>query len=125
MRERRLLRLSILLMFIISIATISLVKAPVATMIYVDPPSTTGLIGEYITIDVNVADVTGLSSWEFWLSWDNTVLEYSSITEGPFLQSVGPTYFVTKLFPAPPAPSSYMSAGCMLMVPTTASGSDF
>ncbi len=122
MRERRLLWLSVLLMLIISTATTSLVNAPAATKIHVDPPSTTEIIGEYITINVNVADVTGLSSWEFWLSWDNTVLEYSSVTEGPFLQSVGPTYFVTKLFPTPPAPSSFMSVGCMLMVPATASG---
>lgn len=124
MRERSLFLLPALSMLMITVAMTGVVMAPgAATRIYVDPPSTTEIIGEYITIDINVADITDLSSWEFWLRCDNTILEYSSITEGPFLKSVGATYFIVKRFPSPPAPTSYISVGCMLMVPQTASGS--
>lgn len=59
----------------------------------VDPPSTVKSVDETFTIDIKVTDVNDLYGWEFQLSYDGTLLNGTSVTEGTFLSSAGTTWF--------------------------------
>jgi len=47
------------------------------------------------TVDITVSDVTDLYGWEFWMSFDPTVLSAVNVTEGPFLEVGGDTWWLT------------------------------
>jgi len=47
--------------------------------------------GQTFNLDVSISGVTDLFSWGFDLSFDQTLLTANSITEGPFLKSMGGT----------------------------------
>lgn len=50
------------------------------------------------TIDINVRNVVNLYSWELKLYYNNEILNATSVIEGPFLNSSGPTSFQIKEF---------------------------
>jgi hypothetical protein len=52
---------------------------------------TTSQIGKTVQINVTVTNVTNLWQWGISLSWNSTILNFTSITEGPFLSSIGTT----------------------------------
>ena len=65
--------------------------------LYVHPPKIINpdlVPCENFTININVLDVTNLYSWEFKLYYDSSILNGTSVTEGPFLNTSGPTNFV-------------------------------
>ena len=72
----------------------------ITTKVFVDPSTNVYEPGEYFTVDINIADVTGLNAWEVKLSWDSYILytDKTMITEGPFLKSAGPTSFTSSVF---------------------------
>lgn len=92
--------------------------------IYVDPPSKNIERGDIFTVDIKIANVTGLSSWEFQMTWDETILYTNEtlVKEGPFLSNVGTTFFI-KSFPPTVQPPAKARVGCLLMDPVTANGS--
>ncbi len=47
--------------------------------------------GQTFNLNVSISGVTDLYSWQFDLSFDHTLLTANSITEGPFLKSLGGT----------------------------------
>jgi hypothetical protein len=53
------------------------------------PPSQVVAVGEKVTLDVTVANVTNLASWEVKLRYDPKILAFESFVEGPFLASTG------------------------------------
>jgi hypothetical protein len=59
----------------------------------VDPPISYVTVGKSFTVNIDVSDVVNLTSWEFKLYYDNTVLTCDNAIEGPFLQTGGGTYF--------------------------------
>jgi hypothetical protein len=63
----------------------------------VDPANSYAAIGQNITVNIDVSNVTDLYGWEFKLGWNNTVLELLNVTEGPFLKSNGATFFTSKI----------------------------
>jgi hypothetical protein len=79
--------------------------------------------GGTISINLTVQDVSSLWSWYTDLSWNNSVLQLTStpinVTEGPFLQSAGPTLFME----TPPKPGNMQELSDTLLENTTASGS--
>jgi hypothetical protein len=50
-------------------------------------------IGDTLVLDVTASDVTDLYAYQFTLNFDRTLFEAQSVTEGPFLQSGGTTFF--------------------------------
>ena len=94
-------------------------KAVETAMIYVDPPIAYALPGQNFTVHLNVANVTGLNTWEAKLMFDTEFLDIDStmIKEGPFLQSVGDTIFVKERHPY------YIWVGCVLVPLDTVNGS--
>jgi hypothetical protein len=45
-------------------------------LIYVDPQTTTAMLGDSFSIDINIADVSNLAGIELRLHWDNSFAEY-------------------------------------------------
>jgi hypothetical protein len=58
---------------------------PGITAIYVNPFSLTVEVCTQFTVDINVNNVVNLWGFEFWLSYDTTLLDAISIALGPFL----------------------------------------
>ena len=72
---------------------VSIYTYSVATM-YVDPTSLTNPSSPF-TVDINITGVQDLYGWEFRLYYNSTLLNGSSVSEGPFLSSAGSTWFRT------------------------------
>jgi len=89
------------------IVAISL-DSPAAT-ICVDPPTTTAGVGQTFAININVSSVSDLYGWEFNLTWNPILLDFVSVTEGPFLKSGGSTFFTYK------NETSYILVDCTLL----------
>jgi len=64
-------------------------------VVYIDPPETTGITpGESFSIAFSVSDVSDLFGWQVPLFFLSRVINVIDVQEGPFLASVGGTYFV-------------------------------
>jgi len=100
------------------------------TRIYVDPPVVSAIPGETFTVNVKVADVLNLITYGFILSWEPSLLDVTSVTEGAFLSAEGtsPTSFFYVTFnehePDPFGVSGYVKVGCTLLglTPPAATG---
>ena len=61
-----------------------------ATNVMIDPPtSDISEVGEALTVNVKIDDVTGLFGYQLDLAFDNTALKFSSIQTGEFLGNDG------------------------------------
>jgi len=66
--------------------------------IYVDPRVISVAPGENFTVNVVIAGITenaSLYSWEFDMSFNSTILNVTSVGQGPFLATAGTTYWVS------------------------------
>jgi hypothetical protein len=64
------------------------------TALTIDPVSSSVNVGNSVTLDVNVSDVTNLYAFQFDLSFAPGTLSTVSIVEGSFLPTVGATFFI-------------------------------
>ena len=51
-------------------------------------------VGDLVTIPVSITDAVELTSWQFDLAFDPTVVQGNAVTEGPFWSDFGDTFFV-------------------------------
>jgi len=63
------------------------VKGQPGTKIYVNPARSTAKPGEGFTINLKIAGVKDLYSYEVYLRWDPKMLNVVKVTEGPFLNA--------------------------------------
>ena len=68
-----------------------------ATQLFVEPETVQGTIGQDLTLNVSISNVTDLYGWEFYLGWNSSLLSLVNVNEGPFLKSGGNTYFTYTL----------------------------
>jgi len=50
-------------------------------------------VGDVFTIPISITGAVDLTSWQFSLSFGQTILQANSVTEGPFMSSFGTTSF--------------------------------
>jgi len=119
-REKRLWTMFVIL-FLICTATGGLGVSVGATSsmprIFVDPPTSTVLVGQTFGISVSVVNITdddSLYGWEMELTFDPTVLKALSVTEGPFLKKAGDTFWIP---PQIDNAAGTVKAGSMLIFP--------
>jgi len=89
MREKALFITLFLILFIGSVAVIN-VHAQGAVL-YINPPSIIDLnkgANTYFGVDINVADVENLWSYDFQINWDPTLLNYSTAPQTGWLQNM-------------------------------------
>lgn len=55
--------------------------------------STAFTVGDTFSINLNVADAVDLTSWQFDLRYDPTILRTNTVMEGSFLSAFGATFF--------------------------------
>jgi len=125
---------SFLLLFLIMLSILGLGTTNVGGQeepkLFVNPPVVSVSLGKTFTVDVKVADVLNLYTYQFILSWEPSLLDVTSVTEGPFLSAEGtnPTSFFSVIFnehePDPFGVSGYVKVGCTLLgiTPPAASG---
>jgi len=125
---------SFLLLFLIVLPILGLGMTSVGgqeeTKLYVDPPVVSVIPGTTFTVNVKVADVHNLITYQFIMSWEPSLLDVTSVTEGPFLSAEGtsPTNFISVTFnehePDPFGVSGYVKVGCTILglTPPAASG---
>lgn len=92
---KKIVLLSAVTMLILSITITESVASP-ETIVYVYPEESTVKLCETFTIDVNVADVSGLQGFDFCLSYDTTILDGLEVEEGPFMAGFGLTFVAYK-----------------------------
>jgi len=61
--------------------------------LYVDPSTTLTSVGDIVSVNITISDVSDLAGWEFKLYYLSSELNGTSIVEGPFLKQGGSTYF--------------------------------
>ncbi|NVM23595.1 MAG: hypothetical protein HWN68_17665 [Desulfobacterales bacterium] len=70
-------------------------------VIYVDPPTTTVVLGKSFTINMSIVNVTypesgqGIYGWECDMSFNASILQVVDVEEGPFLKQAGDTMWAT------------------------------
>ena len=74
------------------LAVAALVSLHAGTIVSVGSANTT--VGSTVNIPVDILGVADLYAFQFDLSYDPSVLEGTLITEGDFLPSGGPTFFI-------------------------------
>ena len=73
-----------------------------AALIPIDPIVTVGTrtvtVGSNFPININVTGAVDLTSWQFNLKYDPSILQATLVTEGPFLASFGSNLFPPTVF---------------------------
>jgi len=70
-----------------------------STVVFTDPPKIKSkVIGETVTVNINVSNVNDLYGWQAGITFNPHVLECTGYYEGEFLQRGGPTYWI---YPTP------------------------
>lgn len=77
------------------IVALTLMGAPalVNAVPIVSAPYVTVGVGDTFTIPISITDAVDLTSWQFDLAFNPTIVQANSVTEGPFLSSFGLTLF--------------------------------
>jgi cohesin domain-containing protein len=91
-----------------------------ATAFTVD--SATVNIGDTFSINLNVVDAVSLTSWQFDLAYDPTILQANLVTEGPFLSSAGTTFFTPGVIDNTTGLLSLVSASFVDLTPPSGNG---
>jgi len=96
--------------------------------IYVAPLISTANQGGVFSVNITVANVLNLYAYEFRLSWEPSLLDLTSVAEGPFLNAEGTymTIFTPRIYntPDPFGISGYVYVACTLLgEPATAAAS--
>ena len=63
----------------------------------IDPTTRTTSTGSVVTVDVNVSNVSDLYGYQFDLTFNPSILQAVSSSEGPFLATGGSTFFINGL----------------------------
>lgn len=71
-----------------------LAMATPETNVFVDPKESNVEMGQTFAVNISIANVTGLLGFDFHLSYNTTVLQLVSISEGPFMKSVDYTFVI-------------------------------
>jgi hypothetical protein len=72
-------------------------RAEASPILIVEPGALTALVGDSLDVAIQISDVADLFAFQFSVSFDPTVLRASTVTEGAFLSTGGPTFFIPGL----------------------------
>jgi hypothetical protein len=101
MNNKSMKRLMLAASLFLIIAVLTLAHANVReTLVHVSPETyTVPSIGSAFSVNISVQSVTNLKGWEFKLYYPNSLLNGTTVREGPFLQQGGvSTYFLVAEF---------------------------
>ena len=96
MKEKKLLTYMLSILIVSSFnptSFLSLTKAETATVVYIDPELTLTQLNTTFSVNISIAEVTDLCSWQAYIYYRNEILKATGYAEGPFLKSHGDTLF--------------------------------
>jgi hypothetical protein len=79
---------------ILFVTVVGIPSLAAAAIISIAPTSEEIANGNTFTVDINIGSVTDLYGYQFDVSFNSTILQAVSSSEGSFLTTVGSTYFV-------------------------------
>lgn len=82
----------VIALLLLSVCPLGL-ASPEAT-VFVDPEESNVEVGQTFSVNISIANVTGLLGFDFLLSYNASILELVSVREGPFQRSVGSTFMI-------------------------------
>jgi hypothetical protein len=83
----------------------------------VDPATSNVTQFDSFTVDIKITDVTDLFGFQFDLTFDPSLLSVNDVTEGPFLPSGGPTFFIPGDFTTTPGVITITGDSLLAAVP--------
>ena len=113
-----LIRRSVALVFFVW--AMSAVSTSASPILSIDPASTTVNAGDTFTLNIDIADVVDLFTYNFDLAFDQNILAFQSIVEGPFPQNAESTFFIAG---QELTPGTVSFTGNTVLGPTGVSGS--
>jgi hypothetical protein len=91
-----------------------------ATAFTVD--SATVNVSDIFNINLNIVNAVSLTSWQFDLDYDHTILQANLVTEGSFLSSAGTTFFTPGVIDHTTGYISLVSTSFVDLTPPSGSG---
>jgi hypothetical protein len=86
--------LSVIVIALVLLSVCPLGKAFPDATVFVDPGESNVEVGQTFSVNISIANVSGLLGFDFLLSYNASVLELVSVGEGSFLKSVGSTFMI-------------------------------
>ena len=83
--NRKAIIVAVLLAILVIGLAYVILSSPQSTMLFVDPSTVRGTIGQDFTIKVSVSNVVNLYGWSFKLGWNSSLLDVKNVTEGPMM----------------------------------------
>jgi general secretion pathway protein D len=80
--------------FVLALCLVSVPVVLQADIADLSVGSTTESVGTLFTVPVSISNVTDLYAFQFDVSYDPSIVQLLSVTEGPFLPSAGTTFFI-------------------------------
>jgi PKD repeat protein len=90
-RGKRVIWTWIIALLLTSLAIGGIGTSSSTTILAVEPPMNTGLVGETFKVDIKVYDVTDLYGWNVWITFRSDFIQVLGIERGPFLETAGLT----------------------------------
>ena len=116
MRTKNLLWTSLIILLLTSSILAVNVTFAAAAKMDVDPPLVEDIqVLNTFEVNITITNVNDLYAWEFGLSFNPVLLEVNSVTEGPFLKTVGDLFDGTFYRPRIQNAMGYVSALCLLL----------
>jgi hypothetical protein len=81
------------LLAVLGVGAVVMSASPVAQATEIAAPFVTVNAGDPITIPISISDAADLTSWQYDLAFDPTIVQASLVTEGPFMSGFGATLF--------------------------------
>jgi len=98
MNKKSLVIVAMLLSSMIAFVPIRQGNAAETPMLYLNPPNVTVDPVTTFTVDLTIANITGLRAWDVLIRFNPGIIRILSVTEGPFLSGAGNSEFLWTLF---------------------------
>jgi hypothetical protein len=93
MNRKIIIVVCLLAILVVVLAYVILSSQTTATVLSVEPNTVQEVTGQDFTVNVSVSKVADLYAWQIALSWNPSLLNVTSVTEGPMLKSSGNSTF--------------------------------
>ncbi len=94
MNKKIVIIISLIAILVVALVCIIIWIFTSPVVVYVDPKTVEGNVGQDFTISINISNVVDLYGWSFKLRWNTTILDVVNVTENAFLRNRGNTLFV-------------------------------
>jgi hypothetical protein len=91
--NKRAIAVACLLAILVVVVAYVILSSPSSTVLFVEPKTVQGTIGQDFTVNVSVSNVADLYGWQLELGWNSSLLNVKNVIEGPLLKSSGNSTF--------------------------------